>query len=328
MAGPDQAGQRVDRAVADWLPETSRARLTRALKAGEIQVNDAPARPAWPLAIGDRVRVPQAEVPALSLTPEPVEFTVVYADEHLVVIDKPAGLVVHPGAGHATGTLVHGLLHRFGQLSPIGAPERPGIVHRIDAGTSGLLVVARDEATHHHLARQFAAHSVSRRYLALAWDRDLGDAGTCRTAYGRHPHDRRKFTGDAREGRHAVTHWRVIQRVRPCALVRLRLETGRTHQIRVHLAEMGSALVGDPLYGSKRRIEQPPVMRHLGFELGLRRQFLHAEHLGFEHPADGTWRFFNSPLPDDLRRALLAIGGALPEVEDAEAPTPVEAGPA
>ncbi len=239
-----------------------------------------------------------------------MDLVVVYEDDELVVVDKPAGLVVHPGAGNPDGTLVNGLLERYGALSPIGLPERPGVVHRIDAGTSGLLVVARTERSHGALAEQFSAHTARRRYLALAWDHRLPDEGTCETHYGRHPRDRRRFTGKAGGGRRAVTHWRVLRRLPPCAWVECRLETGRTHQIRVHLAELGSPLVGDPLYGRRRRVERPEALRLLGFELGLERQALHAASLGFEHPVTGEALDFEAPLPEDLRAVLAALGAA------------------
>lgn len=267
-------------------------------------------RPSTALAAGQRIDVAPPPDPTPTLAPQPVDFGVVYADDHLVVVDKPAHLVVHPGAGNPDGTLLNGLLDRFAPLSPVGAPERPGVVHRIDAGTSGLLVFARTEPAHHHLAAQFAAHTAERRYLALAWDHGLADDGTIETRYARHPNDRRKFTGAVERGKRAVTHWRVIERLPPCVWVELRLETGRTHQIRVHFAEAGNPLVGDATYGRRRRIERPPALRQLGFELGLDRQALHAARLGFVHPATEETLCFDSPVPPDIAAARAALSGS------------------
>ncbi len=277
------------------------------MRDGHVQVNGTPARPSLALSAGDVVDLRLPAPPPSDLVPQPADFTVVYEDAHLAVVEKPAGLVVHPGAGHPDHTLVNGLLHRLGALSPVGLPARPGIVHRIDAGTSGLLVVARTEAAHHGLAAQFAAHSVDRLYHAVVWDRGLPDAGTWRTRYGRHVNDRRRFTGLGVHDKRAVTHWEVLERLPPCAVVAFRLETGRTHQIRVHASEAGFALVGDPVYGERRRIEQPPALRQRGFELGLTRQALHATRLGFEHPITGAWLAFDAAWPDDLAVAVSAL---------------------
>ncbi len=239
-----------------------------------------------------------------------MDLVVVHEDDALVVVDKPAGLVVHPGAGHPDGTLVNGLIHRYDTLSPQGLPDRPGIVHRIDAGTSGLLVCARTQAAHDALAAQFAAHTTQRRYLALVWGRRIDDEGTIRTTYGRHGRDRRKFSGRVRDGKRAVTHWRVISRYPRCTWIECRLETGRTHQIRVHLAEAGHPLVGDPLYGEGRKVDRPQALRQLGPELGLKRQALHAASLGFVHPTTGATVRFEAPVPDDISALLAALEAA------------------
>ncbi len=276
------------------------------IKDGRVTVNGAPGRASTSLRPGSTVEVDEPPEIVIDLLAESLPFEVVYQDDDLVVVDKPAGLVVHPGAGHAQGTLVNGLLGRVGSLSPVGAPTRPGIVHRIDRGTSGLLVVARTEAAHHHLARQFSRHEVSRRYWALVWDRHLPDSGTVETAYGRHPTDRMKFTGRG-GARHAITHFSVERRLPPCAVVECRLDTGRTHQIRVHLSELGAPLLGDALYGQRRQVERPVELRRLGFDLGLTRQALHARHLGFIHPRTGLPMNFDSPLPPELVAVLEAL---------------------
>lgn len=301
------AGQRLDRFLADCFAEHSRTRVAGWIRDGFVRLDGAPARPSASIEPGQTIDVDPPPPPTSTVEPQPVDFDVVHSDDAVIVVDKPAHLVVHPGAGNPDGTLLNGLLHRFGDLSPVGAPARPGVVHRIDAGTSGLLVFARAEAAHHHLAAQFADHSAERRYLALAWDHGLDDRGTIETLYGRHGGDRRKFTGRVDRGKRAVTHWRVLERVPPCAWVELRLETGRTHQIRVHFAEAGHPLVGDATYGRKRRIDRPPALRQLGFELGLDRQALHAARLGFVHPITEETLCFESPVPDDITRALAAL---------------------
>lgn len=304
---PEARGQRLDRFLADRLSDHSRTRIAGWIRSGNVRLDGAAARPSVGLEPGQTIVVSPPPDPDVTLEPQPIPFTVVHADEAIVVVDKPAHLVVHPGAGNPDGTLLNGLLHRFGALSPIGAPERPGVVHRIDAGTSGLLVFARTEAAHNHLAAQFADHSAERRYLALCWDHGLADSGTIETLYGRHGGDRRKFTGRVNRGKRAVTHWRVLERLPPCVWVEFRLETGRTHQIRVHFAEAGHPLVGDATYGRKRRIDRPPALRQRGFELGLTRQALHAARLGFVHPTTMETLCFDSPVPADIAAAREAL---------------------
>lgn len=275
-----------------------------------MRVDGNPARPSLKVLAGQQVVVDLPPPPVVGIIPQPMALDVVYEDDDLVVVEKAAGIVVHPGAGHPDGTLVNGLMHRYGTLSPLGAPDRPGIVHRIDAGTSGLLVCARTEAAHNGLAAQFAAHSTERRYLALVWGHKIEDAGTIETMYCRHPRDRRRFTGKFGGTRRAVTHWEVLERRPPCAWVTCRLETGRTHQIRVHLAESGHPLVGDTLYGGRRRVDRPQSLRRLGIELGLGRQALHAATLGFVHPRTGEALRFESAVPADVRAILDALEAA------------------
>lgn len=307
---PEAEGERLDRFLVPHFPEQSRSRIAQWIRDGAVRVDDRPARPGAALKTGQRVTVDVREPAPVEVVPQPMPLDIVYEDDDLVVIDKPAGLVVHPGAGNPDGTLVNGLLHRYGSLSPIGAPLRPGVVHRLDAGTSGLLVVARTERAHRALARQLATRTVDRRYRALVWDHGLPDEGTLRTLYGRHPHDRKRFTGRVAAGKPAETRWRVLERLPPCAFLDVRLATGRTHQIRVHLAEAGHPIVGDPVYGRRRRVDRPEVLRRRGFELGLERQALHAARLAFDHPVSGEKVSFESPLPDDIAAALAALRAA------------------
>ncbi len=319
---PQEAdGERLDRFLTALYPEHSRSHLAEWIREGRVAVGRTVVKPGLALRAGWLVEVEPPDPPPVDLVPEPMALEVPYIDDSLVVVEKPAGLVVHPGAGHASGTLVHGLLALCGTLSPLGLPLRPGVVHRLDRDTTGVMVVARTEAAHLHLARQFSEHSVDRRYLALVWDHRLPDGGTLETLYGRHPTDRLRFTGRVRAGKTATTHFRVLERLPPFALVECRLDTGRTHQIRVHLSEAGSALVGDETYGHRRRVERPEVLRRLGPELGLTRQFLHARVLGFTHPATGERLTFESGLPADLH-AVLTLLRDLNPTPRTEVPSP------
>ncbi len=291
---PELAGQRVDQAVAEQQRELSRAYARRLIESGAITVSGRAVKPSHRLRGGETVRGEIPEPEPDRLEPEPIPLDVVHEDEHLVVVNKPAGLVVHPAAGHRTGTLVHGLLHHCGELSGIGGVRRPGIVHRLDKDTSGLLVVAKSDRAHRGLAAQFAAHSVEREYLALVRGSPRAQRGSIDAPIGRHPGDRKKFSTRARRGREAVTHWRIVERLAGFTLLGVRLETGRTHQIRVHLASAGLPVAGDPVYGGGRAAGA----------LGLRRQALHAALLGFDHPVTGERVALRVSLPDDFAAVL------------------------
>jgi 23S rRNA pseudouridine1911/1915/1917 synthase len=313
-------GQRLDRFLSENLPELSRTRVQNLIRQGHVCLGSA-------TIVDVKYRVKPGDRFALSLPPaapaepaaETIPLNVVYEDDALIVIDKPAGLVVHPGAGHAGGTLVNALIAHCGDsLSGIGGVARPGIVHRLDKGTSGLLVVAKTDQAHRALAKQFADHGrtgeLERGYLALVWGAPSRPHGTVDAPVGRHPSSRTKMAVLAADkGRRAVTHWRVIKTFgsadQPIAsLVACTLETGRTHQVRVHLAHMGHPLIGDPLYGqgfkSKLRKLPEPLQEKLA---ALSRQALHAEHLAFVHPATGTLLKFNSPLPVELAEIVAAF---------------------
>ena len=235
--------------------------------------------------------------------PEPMDLVVLFEDEHLIVVDKPAGLVVHPAPGHARGTLVNGLLAHCTDLSGIGGELRPGIVHRLDKDTSGVLVVTKSDAAHQVLAEAFQSKTLLREYLAVAAPAPPEDRGTIRTLYGRHPVDRKKFSSKVTRGKSAVTHWEVAERFASgAALLRLRLETGRTHQIRVHMADHGWPLLGDPTYG---RIPKDPFLAELARALG--RQALHAARLEITHPITGAVLKFATEPPDDLQRVVARL---------------------
>ncbi|MBE7481323.1 MAG: RluA family pseudouridine synthase [Polyangiaceae bacterium] len=301
------SGERVDKLLARLLPGTSRATIQRWIGEGRVRIDGRPCRARDTPGEGSTVEVEPGPPPPSEALPDPsVPYRVVFEDAHLIVVDKPAGVVVHPARGHRDGTLVSGLLSREGfggapadPRDPAG-PLRPGIVHRIDKDTSGILVVAKDEATREGLKAQLARHDVEREYRALTLG--VPRAGRVETLHGRDPKSRLRFTTRVREGRRAVTLVSVLEVLSGgrAALVACRLETGRTHQIRVHLAEQTKTpILADALYG---RRSQDPELRAV--ELALGRQALHAALLGFVHPVSGATLRFESPLPEDMQRAL------------------------
>jgi 23S rRNA pseudouridine1911/1915/1917 synthase len=303
LSGTILAAGRLDKVLADCT-DLSRERVKALIHDGKVLIDGKSAASASEKAQVNSsfvIHLPPPEDP--QARPQDIPIVAVYEDEHLIVVDKPAGMVVHPAAGNYDGTLVNALLHHCaGQLSGIGGVARPGIVHRIDKDTSGLLVVAKSDAAHEGLARQFADHSLERAYLAVTQGHPQPPAGTVRARLGRSDADRKKMAvlpDTANRGKHAVTHYRTLERLDHCALVECRLETGRTHQVRVHLASIGHALVGDPVYG-----RTSPALRPLLAELGFRRQALHAAVLGFIHPVTGLQLRFESALPDDLRELI------------------------
>lgn len=322
-AGLSNAGERIDKFLAQALTGLSRVRVQALIHEGQVQLNgktigDASQR----VKPGDVFRVAVPPPVADTAEGENIALTVVYEDKDLIVIDKPEGLVVHPAAGHATGTLVNALIAHCGaSLSGIGGVKRPGIVHRLDKDTSGLLVVAKTDAAHQGLSDQFKSHGLdgrlTRSYLALAWGTFVQPSGTIDAALARSVTNRTKIAVTRKAfGRHAVTHYKV-ERVFPGAatagtvsLVRLQLETGRTHQIRVHLAHTGHPVLGDPVYGTgfKTRIAGLTESAQLALS-ALNRQALHAQSLGFEHPTTGEPMHFESPLPADFAQLLAALEG-------------------
>ena len=294
------AAARLDKALAE-ASGLSRERVKALLGVGRV----TPALPASAkLPAGTRwaIHIPEA-IPAAAMA-QNIALSIAHEDEHLIVIDKPAGLVVHPAAGNLDGTLVNALLHHCaGQLSGIGGVARPGIVHRIDKDTSGLLVVAKTDAAHEGLARQFADHSIERAYLALVAGRPLPPAGTVRGSIARSGTNRKKMALVAEgRGKHAVTHYRSLENFKHAALVECRLETGRTHQVRVHMASLGHPLLGDPAYG-----RTPAPLRPLLAERRFVRQALHAAVLGFVHPVTAEQMRFASVLPADMAALLIDL---------------------
>ncbi|WBH16075.1 RluA family pseudouridine synthase [Sphingomonas radiodurans] len=290
-------GWRLDRALADAVPTLSRERLKVLINAGQVDRDGVAVRdPAKRAAAGEvfAVAVPDP-IPAHNEAQD-IPLVVAFEDDHLIVIDKPAGLVVHPAAGNFDGTLVNALLHHCGgSLSGIGGVARPGIVHRIDKGTSGLMVAAKTDRAHEGLAKQFANHSIDRRYKAIVGGRPMPPDGAVDAPLARSPSNRKKVAIVA-GGKRAVTHYRTEHRLREAALVECRLETGRTHQVRVHMASIGHPLLGDPVYGRTKQAHK----RDLD-ELSFRRQALHAARLGFIHPVTSIALSFDSAMPADMQ---------------------------
>ena len=297
------SGARLDKALAE-ATGLSRARVQGLIDEGRVDVAGKTATSASMNAIANTpFRIIIAAAMPAQAAPEDIPLTIAYEDAHLIVVDKPAGMVVHPAAGNITGTLVNALLHHCrGQLSGINGVARPGIVHRIDKDTSGLLVIAKSDAAHEGLAVQFAAHTVHRRYLAVCAGHPSPSEGTIDARVGRSDSDRKKMTvlrNNSSRGKTAITHYKVLERLDEAALIECRLETGRTHQVRVHCASIGHPLLGDPAYG---RTPKPlrPVLERLGFA----RQALHAAELGFVHPITGENIRFSSDTPPDMAELI------------------------
>jgi 23S rRNA pseudouridine1911/1915/1917 synthase len=301
------AGWRLDRWLARELPEQSRSRLQSLIAAGEVLVDGRPARASARLRPGQAVTVHLPEARPAAPRPQDIPIAVLHEDRWLLVIEKPAGLVVHPGAGAHEGTLVNALLHHVRDLSGIGGELRPGIVHRLDKGTSGLMVVAKDDATHRDLVRQFAGRTVEKEYLAIVLGVPSPRQGVVESPIGRDPVNRKKMSARGPRARPARSAYAVAEVLDGAALLRVRIHTGRTHQVRVHLASLGHPVAGDPLYGGRR----VPGSRRAGAREALRalaRPALHATRLAFTHPGTGERMAFESPLPQDLRDLRERLG--------------------
>jgi len=319
VVGAGEGGERLDRflsriAAARGLA-LSRTRLKALIEAGQAMIDGAAARdPAAKVAEGAAIALVVPPPAETAVAGEDLPLKIVYEDGDLLIVDKPAGLVVHPAPGHAAGTLVNALIRHCGDsLSGVGGVKRPGIVHRLDKDTSGLLVVAKNDPAHHGLAALFADHgragSLRREYRALVWGAPDRPAGTIAAAIGRHPFNREKMAVVAEQrGRAAVTHWRLEERLGPASLVACRLETGRTHQIRVHMAHIGHPLLGDSVYGAGFKTKAGRLSDEARAALAaLGRQALHAAILAFDHPITGEPLAFESPLPDDFSRLVKVL---------------------
>lgn len=327
-----RAGERLDVYLAEHLADLTRSKVQRAVKDGRVHVNDAEEKVSYTVTAGDRITIRIPRPPPVAAAPEPIPLDIVFEDDVLLVVNKPAGMVVHPAYGHPSGTLVNALLHHVGG-EPIdfedadepddedvglsvatAAPRfegdrtiRPGIVHRLDKDTSGLLVVAKTDAAHARLAAQFERRTIRRRYLALVWGTPNPPEGTVDEPVARHAKDRKRMAV-VEGGKHAVTHYETIETFAHAAFVRFRLETGRTHQIRVHAKHLGHPVLNDATYDGARVRSGPDTARRRQFYANLfgvmPRQALHAHTLGFRHPETGEEMDFEAPLPEDMAHVL------------------------
>jgi 23S rRNA pseudouridine1911/1915/1917 synthase len=300
---PGEAGTRLDQLLARrW--GLSRARLQKLLKSGLVKVNGRPREAAYRVRPGEEIALALPPPQPSHLAPEPLPLQIVFEDRDLLVVNKPPGLVVHPGAGHASGTLLNALVHHCPDLVEIGEVNRPGLVHRLDKDTSGLLAVAKTDLAHQSLVRQFQEHRVTKKYLALVWGRLPQEEGEIAREVGRHPRERQKMSVHARRGKEAVTRWRRLQEFPgPLTLVELSPKTGRTHQLRVHLASEGHPVLGDATYGGgAARLRAAPKMQ--GLRPLVHRQLLHAWKLGLSHPRSGDALSWEVPLPEDFQTVV------------------------
>lgn len=290
---PEHTGIRIDRFLSEQNEEFSRSYLQKLLKEERVTVNQKPVKANYKIQTGDQIRLEVPPPQTLEVLPEEIPLDILYEDDYLMVINKPKGMVVHPAAGHLQGTLVNAVLaHCKGQLSGINGVLRPGIVHRIDKDTTGALLVCKDDITHRELAEQLKEHSIRRRYRAIVQGRLKEEAGTIEGAIGRHPTDRKKMAINPKNGKEAVTHYRVLEHLKNADYIECVLETGRTHQIRVHLSSIGHPLLGDTVYGSDKN------------PYHLQGQALHAMILGFWHPIEKKYLEFEAPLPDYFQKLL------------------------
>lgn len=297
----EEAGQRLDHFLAARMAGHSRARIQAWIEEGRVRAGGALRKASWKVRAGERIEVEPAEPPPLRAFPEEIPLEILYEDDAVAAVNKPAGLVVHAGAGRVAGTLVNALLHRYGKLSEPGDAMRPGIVHRLDKGTSGVILVARTEAAHRSLAQQFASRTVEKVYLALVEGRVAAGQGVIDRPIERDPVRRTRMTARTGRGRRALTEYRVVERFEKHTLLEVRIRTGRTHQIRVHLASSGHPVAGDTLYGAAAR---PAGLEPLG------RPWLHAWRIGFVSPASGEHVTVEAPLPEELVRWKRSLGCA------------------
>jgi len=295
---PTDAGKRLDHLLHERLPQFSRARIQEWIKAGRVLVDGAPARSSRPIRGAESIDVDPAEPTPLHASPEDIPLTVLYEDADLVAVDKPAGMVVHAGAGVHSGTLVNALLHRFAALSEVGGPLRPGIVHRLDRYTSGVLLVAKNDAAHRNLAAQFSGRRVEKVYLALVHGSVARETGRIERPIARDPIHRTRMTARLAQGRAAWSEYRVLRRFAHFTFLEVRIGTGRTHQIRVHLSSIGHPVAGDALYGAPARVEGLPP---------LGRYFLHAHRIRFRLPSTGEEFAVEAPLPAALAEWMEAL---------------------
>jgi len=315
LVDEEDGGERIDAFLSGRIPELSRSRIQKSIRSGDLSVDGVPVtKPSRRVHEGERVELSFSPPRPLDLEPEDIPLDIVYEDEGLVVIDKPAGMVVHPSPGHDSGTLVNALLAHCRNLSGIGGVMRPGIVHRLDAGTSGLLVAAKSDEVHIALSRMLMERRIERIYYAVVWGEVEGETGTISLPIGRSRHDRKKMAVLPEGGKEAFTTYYLLDTYEPFRYIKLKLGTGRTHQIRVHLSHTGNPVLGDPVYGG-RRIRKGSLSKS-EIELATRalslidRQALHAGELSFVHPLTGESMRFEAPPPTDMQSVLDVIRGA------------------
>ncbi|MFH2012149.1 MAG: RluA family pseudouridine synthase [Pseudomonadota bacterium] len=303
--------KRLDAFISEQNVRISRSQVKRLIDTKFIKVNEMFTKASFKLTKGDLIKVSIPDpVPAIPV-PEDIPLEIIYEDSFIIVVNKPAGLVVHPASGNYSHTLVNALLYYSNDLSGIGGVIRPGIVHRLDKNTSGVLVVAKSDFAHKSLATQFEKHSITRRYTGIAYGIFKDEKGTITSLIGRHPVDRKRMSTKARSGKKAVTHWKVIKQFDEVALLEINLETGRTHQIRVHLADIQHPIIGDPVYCSSKKLL---TIRNEKLRVKLKelnRQALHASILGFNHPETGEYMEFSAPLPKDVKNILHYLNSEL-----------------
>ncbi|WP_213579783.1 RluA family pseudouridine synthase [Paenibacillus lautus] len=293
----DAAKTRIDKYITENLGEdVSRSQVQLWIADGHVSVNNGPIKSNYKVSQGDRIVLKVPEPSAVEIIPEDIPLEIAFEDGDVIVVNKPRGMVVHPAPGHSSGTLVNALMFHCKDLSGINGELRPGIVHRIDKDTTGLIMAAKNDKAHASLAAQLKEHSVNRRYLALVHGNISHDQGTIDAPIGRDAQDRKLYTVTDRNSKHAVTHFTVVERFGDYSLLELKLETGRTHQIRVHMKYIGHPLVGDPVYGKSKGIK-------------LNGQALHAAVLGFVHPSTGEYKEFSAPMPSDMNELLTILRG-------------------
>lgn len=293
VVAPEDAGVRIDRYLSDQCQDISRSYLQKLLKEESVLVEEKPVKSNYKVNTGDRISLTLPEIREPEIVPEDIPLDIIYEDKDIILINKPKGMVVHPAAGHYSGTLVNGLMsHCRSELSGINGVMRPGIVHRIDMDTTGVLIVCKNDMAHNSISQQLKEHSITRRYAAIVHGVLKDDEGTINAPIGRHPIDRKKMSINEKNGRDAITHYRVLERFRQYTYIECQLETGRTHQIRVHMASTGHPLLGDSVYGPAK------------CPFRLNGQTLHAGVLGIIHPRTGEYMEFSAPLPDYFEELL------------------------
>jgi 23S rRNA pseudouridine1911/1915/1917 synthase len=301
--------KRVDRFLAERAAALTRSHIKKLIESHLVLVNRIPVKASHRLRQGDVIDLSMPPPREPVITPEAIPLDILFEDKSILVLNKPAGMVVHPAAGNYSGTLVHALLSHCRFLSGIGGVQRPGIVHRLDKDTSGLMVVAKNDAAHQHLARQFKSRAVTKRYQALICGYMRGERGSIELEIGRHRSDRKKMSVHTRKGRAALTEWEVMERFDGCTLLDVGIKTGRTHQIRVHLAAVQHPIVGDSVYGGKKWAAPTADHKRHSELKRLNRPFLHAYLLGFAHPATGQQLLFTQPLPPELEALVTLLRG-------------------